>query len=177
MNKIEAIKMAKQIKFECYYRERCEGCPLYCKDSIYFCLIDYVSDKNYNENIFDELLAEAKKEEQEKLKNVTEIHVSTGISDEAIGKYLKASLAANSKTLEPLLEQDNINHPKHYCKGGLECIDVIRAAVSNLPPFEAVCVANIIKYAWRYKDKNGLEDVKKAAKYLQLLQEEMKKNG
>lgn len=177
MNKIEAIKMAKQIKFECYYRESCEGCPLYCKDSIYFCLIDYVSDKNYNENIFDELLAEAKKEEQEKLKNVTEIHVSNGISDEAIGKYLKASLAANSKTLEPLPEQDNINHPKHYCKSGLECIDAIRAAVSNLSPFEAVCVANIIKYAWRYKDKNGLEDVKKAAKYLQLLQEEMKKNG
>ena len=73
--------------------------------------------------------------------------------------------------------QDNVTHPKHYCKGGLECIDAIRAAVSNLPPFEAVCVANIIKYAWRYKDKNGLEDVKKAAKYLQLLQEEMKKNG
>lgn len=24
-----------------------------------------------------------------------------------------------------------------------------------------VCVANIIKYAWRYKDKNGLEDVMK----------------
>ena len=178
MNKIEAIKMAKQIKSECYSRESCEGCPFYCdKSCIYTCLLRYVSNDGFNEKFFDELLAEAKKEERGNLKNVTEIHVSTGISDEVIGKYLKASLAANSKTLEPLPEQDNINHPKHYCKSGLECIDVIRAAVSNLPPFEAVCVANIIKYAWRYKEKNGLEDVMKAAKYLEWLQEEVEKNA
>lgn len=74
------------------------------------------------------------------------------------------------------LSPENINHPKHYCKGGLECIDVIKAAVSNLPPYEAVCAANIIKYVWRYREKNGPEDLRKAGKYLELLQEEVTKN-
>ena len=118
----------------------------------------------------------------------TTLYAKAPISAEELEKQLKA-LLPKKLALEPLPKEDraiktpdyskpdNVNHPKHYCKSGLECIDVIRAAVSNLPPFEAVCVANIIKYAWRYKDKNGLEDVKKAAKYLQLLQEEMKKNG
>ena len=50
----------------------------------------------------------------------------------------------------------------------------MKAAVSNLSGFEAVCVANIIKYMWRYKEKNGLEDLQKAAKYLEWLQEEVK---
>ena len=72
---------------------------------------------------------------------------------------------------------DNVNCPKHYCKGGVESIDFVRAAVSNLSGFEAVCVANIIKYAWRYKEKNGLEDVMKARKYLEWLIEEVGKNG
>ncbi|MBQ5695934.1 MAG: DUF3310 domain-containing protein, partial [Clostridium sp.] len=35
---------------------------------------------------------------------------------------------------------------------------------------------NIIKYVWRYKDKNGLEDLKKAQWYLNKLIEVVK-NG
>lgn len=90
-----------------------------------------------------------------------------------IGRSIKVQNLKDGKQLCP----NNINHPKHYCKGGLECIDVIKAAVSNLPPYEAVCVANIIKYVWRYREKNGLEDLRKAGKYLELLQEEVTKNG
>ena len=74
-------------------------------------------------------------------------------------------------------KSDNVNRPKHYYKGGVESIDFVKAAVSNLSGFEAVCVANIIKYMWRYKEKNGLEDVMKAAKYLEWLQEEVGKNA
>ena len=74
-------------------------------------------------------------------------------------------------------KSDNVNCPKHYCKGGVENIDFVKAAVSNLSGFEAVCVANIIKYMWRYKEKNGLEDVMKAGKYLEWLQEEVEKNA
>lgn len=59
--------------------------------------------------------------------------------------------------------------PSHYLKGGMECIDVIKAAVSNLPPYEAVCVANIIKYVWRYRDKDGIKDLRKAKHYLEWL--------
>ena len=39
------------------------------------------------------------------------------------------------------------------------------------------CEGNIIKYVSRYKDKNGLEDLKKAKHYLEFLIEEVEKEG
>lgn len=71
---------------------------------------------------------------------------------------------------------DRIKHPSHYFKGGMECIDAIRAAVTDCHGFEAYCVGNIIKYIWRYKEKNGIEDLRKAEHYLKWLMEEVKKN-
>lgn len=64
---------------------------------------------------------------------------------------------------------DNVNHPKHYTQGGIECIDALKAATAGKTGIEAVCVANIIKYLWRYEAKNGLEDVKKAKWYIDKL--------
>ena len=72
---------------------------------------------------------------------------------------------------------DSVNSPTHYCKGGIECIDAIRAAVSDLQGVEAVYAGNVIKYVWRFKGKNGLEDLKKAKHYLEWLIEEVEKNG
>lgn len=68
---------------------------------------------------------------------------------------------------------DMVNHPSHYCQGGIECIDAIKAATVNKRGIEAVCVANVIKYIWRYEAKNGLEDVKKAQFYLNRLIKEL----
>lgn len=70
---------------------------------------------------------------------------------------------------------DNVNHPKHYTQGGIECIDAIKAATVGKTGIEAVCVANVVKYLWRYEEKNGVEDVKKARWYLERLIEEMGK--
>ena len=39
------------------------------------------------------------------------------------------------------------------------------------------CEGNIIKYVSRYKDKNGIEDLKKAKHYLEFLIEEIAKEG
>lgn len=64
---------------------------------------------------------------------------------------------------------DNVNHPKHYNTGKLECIDCIESAVTNKTGLEAVCVANIIKYLFRYESKNGIEDVLKSRWYLDKL--------
>ena len=41
---------------------------------------------------------------------------------------------------------------------------------------EAVCTANVIKYLWRYEEKNGLEDIHKAQWYLNRLEKEVSKN-
>lgn len=75
------------------------------------------------------------------------------------------------------LKDDNVNSPAHYTQGGIECIDAIKAAVIGLKNIEAVCTANIIKYLWRWKFKNGLEDLKKAKWYLDYLIKEVTKNG
>lgn len=64
---------------------------------------------------------------------------------------------------------DNVNAPTHYRQGEIECIDAIQSAVVGASPMEAVFVANIFKYVWRYRIKNGIEDLKKARWYLDAL--------
>jgi len=73
---------------------------------------------------------------------------------------------------------DNVNHPSHYTQGKIECIDAIEESTKGLLGIAAVCVANVIKYIWRYKFKNGTEDLKKARWYLDKLidHEEQTKN-
>lgn len=68
---------------------------------------------------------------------------------------------------------DNVNHPQHYTQGGIECIEAIKAATTGLLGIEAVCTANAIKYLWRWKYKNGIEDLQKAQYYLRRLIEEV----
>lgn len=60
---------------------------------------------------------------------------------------------------------DVVNHPDHYNSGGIECIDAIRSSL-GLKEFADFCKGNIIKYLWRYRMKNGVEDLKKARVYL-----------
>jgi len=62
--------------------------------------------------------------------------------------------------------KESVNHPDHYNHGKVECIDALEAATVNKVGIEAFCTANIIKYLWRYEDKNGAEDVMKAQWYL-----------
>lgn len=86
---------------------------------------------------------------------------------------------ANDDRLEQDLNEcigqdiDVVNHPSHYTKGRIECIDAIDSATTGKSGIEAVCVANIIKYLYRYEEKNGLEDVKKAKWYINKLISEL----
>jgi hypothetical protein len=74
-----------------------------------------------------------------------------------------------SKAVKHTGAGDNVNHPSHYTQGSIECIDAIEESTKGLLGIAAVCVANIIKYIWRYKFKNGTEDLKKARWYLDKL--------
>ena len=49
---------------------------------------------------------------------------------------------------------DPVNHPPHYQRGNLECIDAITAAVEDKRGLEAVCVANVIKYLTLKKNQH-----------------------
>lgn len=66
-------------------------------------------------------------------------------------------------------KHDVVNHPSHYTAGAVECIDALEAATDGLTGIEAVCTANAIKYLWRWKRKNGVEDLRKAAWYINRL--------
>lgn len=75
------------------------------------------------------------------------------------------------------VRQDMVNHPNHYTQGKVECIDALESATIGKSGIEAVCVANVIKYLWRYEQKNGLEDVKKAQFYLNRLVATLENNN
>lgn len=66
------------------------------------------------------------------------------------------------------MKNDPVNHPRHYnnskakcseCDKPIECIDVARHQSFN--------IGNAMKYLWRFQDKNGIEDLKKAIWYLE----------
>lgn len=58
---------------------------------------------------------------------------------------------------------DPVEHPGHYIVNGFEVIDIIEAF--GLDYLEG----NVAKYLFRWRKKNGLEDLKKAAWYLNRL--------
>lgn len=70
---------------------------------------------------------------------------------------------------------DNVNKPNHYTYGKYECIDVIKDITegNGAKGIEAFCLGNVLKYLWRYKHKNGTEDLKKAMWYLERLIKEL----
>ena len=56
-------------------------------------------------------------------------------------------------------KHDMVNSPSHYNESGIECIDALQAMLGK----------NFDAYLWRYRYKNGIEDLKKAQWYLNKL--------
>ena len=69
------------------------------------------------------------------------------------------------------LRYNMVDHPKHYNKGRYEVIDIIESILESmeLTPVEAMLTAQVVKYIARWKNKNGVEDLKKAEWYLKRL--------
>lgn len=64
---------------------------------------------------------------------------------------------------------DPVNHPAHYEKGDVECIDAIRASMTE-EAFNGYLKGNVLKYIWRYESKGKpAEDLRKAQWYLNKL--------
>ena len=70
------------------------------------------------------------------------------------------------------MTNDNVNQPSHYTTGGIECIHAIKASMSS-EEYLGYLKGNAMKYLWRYKHKNGLEDLRKAQIYLGWLVKEL----
>ena len=73
-----------------------------------------------------------------------------------------------------LIEDDAVNNPPHYNNGKIECIDAIQAMLTH-DEFVGYLRGNSLKYRWRFKYKNGIQDLLKAdwyeEKLLQILQD------
>lgn len=68
-----------------------------------------------------------------------------------------------------------VSHPDHYqSETGLEVIEAIEAFTFDLKGIEAVDTGNIIKYACRWKKKNGIQDLEKIMWYTQHLIDHLK---
>ena len=71
-------------------------------------------------------------------------------------------------------EIDNVNKPNHYQgRYGMESIDALRNFIKGKAEMEAHRWCTTVEYLLRYKEKNGLEDLKKARKNLDWLIEEL----
>jgi hypothetical protein len=85
--------------------------------------------------------------------------------DYGLGKLEPSEKAIAEVLAKHRNDSEKVNHPQHYNHGKYECIDVM---VENFGK-EAVkhfCLLNAFKYVWRTNYKNGVEDVRKAMKYL-----------
>lgn len=75
-----------------------------------------------------------------------------------------------AKASRPVSDDPMVSHPAHYqAVNGLEVIDVIEAFTAKLSGIEATDTGNVIKYICRWKEKNGVQDLKKAKWYLEHL--------
>ena len=78
-------------------------------------------------------------------------------------EYMKM-MAEKERQME---KKDMVNSPEHYNKAGIETIDALEAMLTD--GFDYYLQGNIVKYLWRYRYKNGVEDLKKAQWYLNKL--------
>ena len=67
---------------------------------------------------------------------------------------------------EIVFGKEEVNHPSRYSgECSLECIEVMRVTF-GVEAVHHFCLCNAFKYMWRYKNKNGKEDISKANWYL-----------
>jgi hypothetical protein len=85
---------------------------------------------------------------------------------ESIQRKLRRSVSKAARAVaasRPVTAPDPVRHPPHYTFGRFEVIDVIEDWGLDFHE------ASVLKYLARWRRKNGVEDLEKAAWYLQRL--------
>lgn len=99
----------------------------------------------------------------------TEESLGTKTTGRETSKWDGVIFASPKVDYNPIID-NKVSHPNHYrSKSGLECKDVIEAVTEDMTGYEAVYTANVIKYIWRWKKKNGDEDLRKAKQYIDFI--------
>lgn len=81
-------------------------------------------------------------------------------------------MSEKENLVESVPQNDPVNHPSHYCVGGVECFPMMRKLYGD---FKAGAFAqlNAFKYQWRTGHKNGRQDLEKAEWYLSKYNKEL----
>ena len=80
---------------------------------------------------------------------------------------LEAWMKAAHEEAEDII--DDVNKPRHYNTGSIECIEAIEESMSSVA-FKGYLKGNCLKYLWRYDYKGKqVEDLQKAGWYLNKL--------
>lgn len=97
--------------------------------------------------------------------------------DDILGDFRAKGVTSQSASKQTDSGNDNVNKPKHYTQGKIDCIDAMREAF-GVEAVKTFCKLNAFKYLWRSEHKNGVEDIDKArwytAKYVELSKKETK---
>lgn len=93
--------------------------------------------------------------------------ISNGVIPPGLGEKIYNSYIGEEKEEDFKSQLTHQIGGSHY-SSGVGVIQPVEFLYSNNVPF---LEANVVKYAVRHKDKNGLEDLKKAVHYLQILME------
>lgn len=94
-------------------------------------------------------------------------HNNISYEDQVRGLVFKKEVV-EEPVKEEVIHVDDYIKPSYYKEGKYECIDVLNDILSD-SGLESFCRGNVIKYLWRCKSKNGLEDLIKAKYYLDKL--------
>ena len=71
---------------------------------------------------------------------------------------------------------DSVNRPAHYNNGPVEGIEAIESMLTS-EEYIGYLRGNSLKYRWRFRYKNGIEDLRKARWYEERLIKFMEVNG
>ena len=93
--------------------------------------------------------------------------------ERALSSVPNISGITSSKPSTKSTEFDPVQKPSHYNQSGIECIEAIKASMTNTD-FRAYLKGNVEKYLWRYEKKqNPKQDLEKAKWYLERLIKEL----
>lgn len=90
-------------------------------------------------------------------------------------EYVQLTFSELKLPAQQELLHDVVNHPKHYTQGNIETIEYMESTLTA-EEFCGGCKMNVLKYVSREKNKNGIEDLKKARWYLNRLISYLEKN-
>lgn len=144
MDLAEAYQALWEIKKICKNSE-CYTCEFGEKGNV--CVLDLDPKEGCIPNYWD--LSEAQKELEDRKREVEQKKQEPTVQEK-----------------QEIKHDDVIHHPNHYNFRGIECKTFIEKFVSDPASYYE---GNVVKYLYRYAEKNQEEDLRKAKEYIDIL--------